>query len=213
MRMTEAMEALGEPYPGLRSFRRDETHIFFGRENTISEMVDRLAEHHFLAVTGISGSASRRWCAPACSTRSTAAPGRRRLGLVRRRFPSRRTALSRLTLTLVKALIDFFRRGARVDRGQAGKRSVGPGHMADEIASAAKSTSSCWSISSRRFSVIAGTDRRRHRRLRGIAARERQAAQAAHLCVITMRSDFLGDCARFADLAETINDGQFLTRG
>jgi len=21
-----------EPYPGLRSFRRDETHIFFGRE-------------------------------------------------------------------------------------------------------------------------------------------------------------------------------------
>jgi PQQ-dependent catabolism-associated CXXCW motif protein len=29
--------------------------------------------------------------------------------------------------------------------------------------------------------------------------------------VITMRSDFLGDCARFTDLAETINDGQFLT--
>jgi PQQ-dependent catabolism-associated CXXCW motif protein len=29
--------------------------------------------------------------------------------------------------------------------------------------------------------------------------------------VITMRSDFLGDCSRFTDLAETINDGQFLT--
>src|SRR5262249_31003236 len=29
--------------------------------------------------------------------------------------------------------------------------------------------------------------------------------------VITMRSDFLGDCARFTDLAEMINDGQFLT--
>src|SRR5437660_590768 len=56
MRMSEAVEALGEPYPGLRSFRRDETHIFFGREATISEMVDRLAAHHFLAVTGISGS-------------------------------------------------------------------------------------------------------------------------------------------------------------
>src|SRR5437588_785652 len=56
MTMAEAMDALGEPYPGLRSFRRDETHIFFGREETISEMVDRLAAHHFLAVTGISGS-------------------------------------------------------------------------------------------------------------------------------------------------------------
>src|SRR5262245_2084419 len=56
MRMSEAIEALGEPYPGLRSFQRDETHIFFGREGTINEMVDRLAAHRFLAVTGISGS-------------------------------------------------------------------------------------------------------------------------------------------------------------
>src|SRR5215831_9779400 len=46
----------GRALSGLRSFRRDETHIFFGREGSISEMVDRLAAHHFLAVTGISGS-------------------------------------------------------------------------------------------------------------------------------------------------------------
>src|SRR5215470_17623113 len=45
-----------EPYPGLRSFHREETHIFFGREERVSEMVDRLARHRFLAVTGHSGS-------------------------------------------------------------------------------------------------------------------------------------------------------------
>ena len=28
--------------------------------------------------------------------------------------------------------------------------------------------------------------------------------------VLTMRSDFLGDCAQFRDLPEAINDGQFL---
>src|SRR4029450_11155418 len=56
MTLTDARDTITEPYPGLRSFRRDETHIFFGREDTISEMVDRLAEHHFLAVTGTSGS-------------------------------------------------------------------------------------------------------------------------------------------------------------
>src|SRR5262245_45486680 len=44
------------PYPGLRSFRREETHIFFGREGTVNQMVDRLAVHRFLAVTGASGS-------------------------------------------------------------------------------------------------------------------------------------------------------------
>src|SRR5271166_129144 len=51
-----ALETRPEPYPGLRSFRRDEAHIFFGREETTNEMVDRLARHHFLAVTGSSGS-------------------------------------------------------------------------------------------------------------------------------------------------------------
>ncbi len=43
------------PYPGLRSFRRDETDLFFGREDCISAMVDRLAAGRFLAVLGSSG--------------------------------------------------------------------------------------------------------------------------------------------------------------
>src|ERR1700686_316611 len=49
-------DADDEPYPGLRAFRRDETHIFFGREAAVNEMVDRLGVHRFLAVTGGSGS-------------------------------------------------------------------------------------------------------------------------------------------------------------
>ncbi len=43
------------PYPGLRSFRRDETDLFFGRENCIHTLVDRLSETRFLAVLGSSG--------------------------------------------------------------------------------------------------------------------------------------------------------------
>jgi hypothetical protein len=56
MRGIDGVGSAGEPYPGLRPFRRDEAHIFFGRETTIDDMIDRLAAHHFLAVTGISGS-------------------------------------------------------------------------------------------------------------------------------------------------------------
>lgn len=44
------------PYPGLRPFREDEEHLFFGRETQIDAMVDRLAETHFLSVVGTSGS-------------------------------------------------------------------------------------------------------------------------------------------------------------
>ncbi len=43
------------PYPGLRSFRREESDLFFGREDCITTMVDRLAATHFLAVLGSSG--------------------------------------------------------------------------------------------------------------------------------------------------------------
>jgi WD40 repeat protein/energy-coupling factor transporter ATP-binding protein EcfA2 len=44
-----------EPYPGLRSFRKSESDIFFGRDDHIGEMITKLAERHFLCITGPSG--------------------------------------------------------------------------------------------------------------------------------------------------------------
>jgi hypothetical protein len=44
------------PYPGLRPFRQEETDIFFGREEHTDQLLERLANHRFLAVTGLSGS-------------------------------------------------------------------------------------------------------------------------------------------------------------
>ncbi len=44
------------PYPGLRPFRMDEDYLFFGREEQTAELVKLLREHRFLAVVGRSGS-------------------------------------------------------------------------------------------------------------------------------------------------------------
>jgi tetratricopeptide (TPR) repeat protein len=44
------------PYPGLRAFAADETDLFFGREDCVYDMVQRLGRNHFLAVLGASGS-------------------------------------------------------------------------------------------------------------------------------------------------------------
>lgn len=44
------------PYPGLRPFRRDEDDLFFGREDQVDQLLDKLDETHFLAVLGTSGS-------------------------------------------------------------------------------------------------------------------------------------------------------------
>ena len=43
------------PYPGLRSFLRSEFDIFYGRDDHVSDMLDKLAENQFLCVTGPSG--------------------------------------------------------------------------------------------------------------------------------------------------------------
>ena len=43
------------PYPGLRPFERDESHLFFGRDDCVDAMIERLARTRFLAVLGSSG--------------------------------------------------------------------------------------------------------------------------------------------------------------
>jgi len=45
-----------EPYPGLRPFREDETHLYFGREQHRGELLKRLTATRFVAVIGTSGS-------------------------------------------------------------------------------------------------------------------------------------------------------------
>ena len=50
-------ESLGiqGPYPGLRPYRRDESLIFFGREQQIDQMKENLRTVRFLGVVGTSG--------------------------------------------------------------------------------------------------------------------------------------------------------------
>ncbi len=44
------------PYPGLRPFHEDENHLFFGRESQVDELINKLSTNKFLAVVGTSGS-------------------------------------------------------------------------------------------------------------------------------------------------------------
>jgi WD40 repeat protein/energy-coupling factor transporter ATP-binding protein EcfA2 len=43
------------PYPGLRSFRKEENDIFFGRDDHVDLLIKKLAQSHFVCVTGPSG--------------------------------------------------------------------------------------------------------------------------------------------------------------
>src|ERR1700685_1918124 len=47
---------LTNPFPGLRPFREEEEYLFFGREGQVDRMVDKLATKRLLVVVGTSGS-------------------------------------------------------------------------------------------------------------------------------------------------------------
>jgi ABC-type Fe3+/spermidine/putrescine transport system ATPase subunit len=44
------------PFPGLRPFTHEESHLFFGREGQSKEVLNRLQKHKFVTVIGASGS-------------------------------------------------------------------------------------------------------------------------------------------------------------
>jgi energy-coupling factor transporter ATP-binding protein EcfA2 len=44
------------PFPGLRPFEADESHLFFGREAATDELLQKLQANRFIAVVGTSGS-------------------------------------------------------------------------------------------------------------------------------------------------------------
>ena len=46
----------GNPFPGLRPFEFDENYLFFGREEQVAQLLQRLGNTRFLAVVGASGS-------------------------------------------------------------------------------------------------------------------------------------------------------------
>ncbi|MEE3369036.1 MAG: hypothetical protein VX346_06820, partial [Planctomycetota bacterium] len=54
--MSDSKSNIFNPFPGLRPFGIEEDYLFFGREQQTSELVTLLREQRFIAVTGTSGS-------------------------------------------------------------------------------------------------------------------------------------------------------------
>jgi hypothetical protein len=52
--------------PACGPFDADDALLFFGREEQTVELLRRLDDTRFLSIVGLSGAASRRWCAPGC---------------------------------------------------------------------------------------------------------------------------------------------------
>ena len=209
------------PYPGLRPFQQDEAHLFFGREAQVEDMLARLEERRFLAVVGTSGcgksSLVRAGLLPALEQGflSDANPNWRMaiMSPGSSPFDNLTTALlrepalarERLSASQASSLLQ-----ATLRRGPLGLvEAVAESHL-PEGTNLLLVVDQFEEIFRYRKQTKNVNDADAFVNLLVASAQSRQSDVPIYV-VITMRSDFIGDCALFTGLPEAINDSQFLT--
>ena len=215
------------PFPGLRPFREDEEHLFFGRENQVDTMVDKLADTRFLAVVGTSGSGKSSLVN--CGLRPAL-----RQGLMARAGTAWRMAQFRPGSDPIGAMAR-----ALAQDGVLFREHTAAGLSLAEIVETSLRMSKLGLIDiyeqaplDEGVNLLVVVDQFeelfRYRQLdvagrgdaQGISEdaaafvnlllEVRERATCPIYVVLTMRSDFLGDCAQFPGLVEAINAGQYL---
>lgn len=221
--MPDGAEALFNPFPGLRSFESDETHLFFGRDGQSDDLLRILSRHRFVAVVGTSGSGKsslvRAGVLPALQSGFMAGAGSSwRIATMRpgaNPIDNLATSLNNSAVAGPSEL-DFNDRYILLD-SVLRRNSFG-------LIEAARITKTA-----PRENLLVLVDqfeeifRLRFDPASGTVAEEEDAAGLVRLLLeasrqvevpiyvaITMRSDFLGDCAQFQNLPETMNQAQYL---
>lgn len=215
---TKTLELSDTPYPGLRPFRADEADIFFGRERQTDDLLARLAAHRFLAVVGPSGCGKSSLVAagmmPALATGFMATAGAHwRVAKLR---PGERP-LANLAAALVESRVLDDERAAQTDAPvflEAALRR-GPLGLVEIVRGSALAPDANLLVLVDQFEELfrfsAGVRRDEAEAFVALLLASAAAPGARIYIAITMRSDFLGECAPFHGLPEAINDGLYLT--
>jgi energy-coupling factor transporter ATP-binding protein EcfA2 len=207
--------ALAQPYPGLRSFEPLESFIFFGRRSQINELLRRLSRGRMLAVVGTSGSGKsslvRAGLLPALYRGHLAGSGSTwRVAIMR---PGG-GPLDKLADALVAE--ELFAASQREEvRKTIGMTSLG---LVDAIQKSKLGRREALLILVDQFEELfrfraehAGSDGTTEVSLFVAALLEAiDQVERPIYVVLTMRSDFLVDCAEFAGLPEALNRNQYL---
>ena len=214
------------PFPGLRPFREDEQYLFFGRENQVDAMVDKLAATHFLAVVGTSGSgksslvncglrpslhgglmarAGTSWrmaqFRPGNDPMRALARALAKDGVLFKGYQAAGLTLAEIVDTTLRmsklGLIDIYEQAnlgedvnllVVVDQFEELFRYRQPAGQQQNVTSPIEEATAFVNL---------------------LLAAKEQTTHPIYI-VLTMRSDFLGDCTQFSGLAEAINAGQYL---
>lgn len=199
------------PYPGLRPFSSNEAHIFFGRDDQIDKLLDRLNKSHFVAVVGPSGcgksSLVKAGLIPALKTGFFLEVGTR-WKIVEMR-PGDKPFNN-----LANAINDSFDENNPIGLLIA-ELKTGKNGLVEALKSYQLEENENYLLIVDQFEELFRY--KQNDNVEEVTAfinllinSSLQRELSLHV-ILTMRSDFLGECSLFPGLPEILNDTQFLT--
>lgn len=213
-------EVLSNPFPGLRPFGVEENHLFFGRESQVDEVLVKLARNRFVTVMGYSGSgkSSLIYCGVVPIVYG---------GFMTSVGPDWNIVMTRPGTSpisnLAGALQDALDFGYMDSRDAEINRHVLSGLLRSNPLGLVELISK--SFGSKDQNTLIFIDQ--FEELFRFGSNSEEAAEEASLFValileacrasdlpvyiaITMRSDYVGECAKFPGLTQLINDSNYL---
>ncbi|WP_051945655.1 ATP-binding protein [Verrucomicrobium sp. BvORR106] len=212
--------ALANPYVGLRPFEEKDARYFFGRDGQVDPMVDLLAANRFLGVVGVSGSGKsslvRAGLLPALHAGGLPT-GQREWVVVDmkpRSQPIRNLAEALARSAVLEGAPEEL--GSREDYAEAALRhsSAGLAALAGQPLTGERANAYSLLVLVDQFEEIfrfarLGSADEADQFIQLLLSAADQRLVPVYV-VLTMRSDFLGDCARFRGLPEHLNRSQYI---
>ena len=204
------------PFPGLRPFTQEEDYLFFGREEQTIELLQRLGNNRFVAVVGSSGSGKsslvrcgllsellggRLLEAGAAWEIAVTHPGGNPLGLLTEALldadlydRDEENARENLLATLSRSHFGLVESVKQADLGE-GTNFLIVVDQFEEIF---------------RFNEAGQRQQEAANEFVSLLLEAASQKEVPIYVVLTMRSDFIGECGQFEGLAERVNQGEFL---
>jgi len=212
---------INDPFPGLRPFSMEESHLFFGREGQSEEVLVKLSENQFVAVVGPSGSGKSSFIY--CGV----------IPLLLGDFlPSEGAGWKVVTMrpgggpiqNLAQSLLEQDREYLQADEEtQKIRNAISVALLQSHSLGLVEAVQQIKNFENRNILILVDQFEELFRFNKGSSEAVEDSLHFVNLlmqainssevpiyCIITMRSDFIGDCAFFPDLTQAINDSYYM---
>jgi len=215
------IQSFKNPFPGIRSFEPEEDYLFFGRDKQLRNLIPKLYDIRFLAITGASG------CGKSSLVRAGLIPSLFKNKYQNSEFPWTLTVIkpgSDPVANLAQNLFELFKSENCIP-----EQFSDPDKIADYLAENNDALLVIINMlnsktpKNRLLFIDQFEEIFRHKQSDLWSYKKEEIEKFLNLflfalhqntlpvyTVITMRSDFLGDCTDFTGLPEVINKGHYL---